>query len=61
MKDDTVRRFLMLIDGTRTVDMLVAEMNAADKSAGYGVGAHVTREEVQQNLGLLARLGLLTA
>jgi len=61
MKDDTVRRFLMLVDGTRTIDALVADLNAAIDLDGRRVGAQVTREAVQQNLGLLAKLGLLTA
>ena len=29
MKDDTVRRFLTLVDGTRTLDELVTDLNAA--------------------------------
>jgi methyltransferase-like protein len=60
MKDETVRHFLMLVDGTRTVDELVSDLNAALKAQG-GTHESVQREAVEQNLGLLAKLGLLVA
>lgn len=53
MEDETVRRFLRLVDGTRTVDQLVSELN---EEAGR---PEVTREEVERNLASMARLGLL--
>jgi methyltransferase-like protein len=58
MNDDTVRQFLMLVDGTRTVDQLVADLNAIFRRTG---GPQVTEQGVLQNLGLLAKLGLLVA
>jgi hypothetical protein len=61
MKDETVRRFLMLVDGTRNVDELVSDLNATLNAQGDGVRGNVPREAVQQNLGLLAKLGLLVA
>jgi hypothetical protein len=61
MKDETVRRFLMLVDGTRTLDALVADLNAALAAQGNGTAQTVPREAVRQNLALLAKLGLLVA
>jgi SAM-dependent methyltransferase len=61
MKDETVRRFLMLVDGTRTVDELVSDLNAALEAQGHSASGSVAREAVEQNLGLLAKLGLLVA
>jgi methyltransferase-like protein len=61
MKDETVRRFLMLVDGTRTVDELVNDLNAALEAQGNGARGSVARESVEQNLALLAKLGLLVA
>jgi methyltransferase-like protein/2-polyprenyl-3-methyl-5-hydroxy-6-metoxy-1,4-benzoquinol methylase len=58
MKDETVRQFLMLVDGTRTVDQLVADLNAIFRRTG---NPEVTEQGVLQNLGLLAKLGLLVA
>ena len=60
MKDDTVRRFLTLVDGTRTLDELVTDLNAAIGPIGDDA-PNVPREAVAQNLGLLAKLGLLVA
>jgi methyltransferase-like protein len=59
MKDETVRRFLMLVDGTRTVDELVRDLNASLAARQDGVRDHIPREAVQQNLELLAKFGLL--
>jgi SAM-dependent methyltransferase len=61
MKDETVRRFLMLVDGTRTVDELVSDLNATLATQGHSASGSVAREAVEQNLGLLAKLGLLVA
>ena len=70
-EDDTVRKFIGLVDGTRTVDDLVAELAAvlgagARTAAAVGAGVvaappapEVTRAAVERNLGMLARLGLL--
>jgi methyltransferase-like protein len=60
MKDETVRRFLMLVDGTRTVDELVNDLNATLEAQGNGAQS-VARAAVEQNLALLAKLGLLVA
>jgi len=60
MKDETVRQFLMLVDGTRTVDQLVSDLDAAVASASQDSSVSaVTRQTVEHNLGLLAKLGLL--
>jgi hypothetical protein len=61
MKDQTVRRFLTLVDGTRTLDELVIDLNAAIGAIGDDARGGVPREAVAQNLGLLAKLGLLVA
>ncbi len=61
MKDETVRRFLMLVDGTRTLDALVADLNASLAAQSDGSAQTVPRESVHQNLVLLAKLGLLVA
>jgi methyltransferase-like protein len=62
MKDDTVRQFLILVDGTRTVDQLVSDLNAAVGHASEDDSMQaITREAVEDNLRLLAKLGLLVA
>jgi methyltransferase-like protein/cyclopropane fatty-acyl-phospholipid synthase-like methyltransferase len=61
MKDETVRRFLTLVDGTRTLDELVSDLNTAIGTIGNDPRGGVPREAVAQNLGLLAKLGLLVA
>jgi len=70
LEDDIVRRFLVLVDGTRTIDQLVADLNrilAAEEPTGRepeGDGScrsAITRESVERNLAMLARLGLLVA
>ena len=60
-KDDIARQFLMLVDGTRTLDELVIDLNAVLESNGNGAKPGVPREAVEKNLGLLAKLGLLAA
>ena len=49
------------MDGTRTVDELVSDLNAALEAQGHSAHGNVPREAVEQNLGLLAKLGLLVA
>jgi hypothetical protein len=65
LEDPVARRFLVLVDGTRTLDQLVDDLNA--QLAGDGGTAApqdmeplvVTREQVEDNLRILARLALL--
>jgi methyltransferase-like protein len=61
MKDETERRFLILVDGTRTVDELVSDLNASLEARRDGGHDHVPREAVLQNLGRLAKHSLLVA
>ena len=72
LEDEIVRRFLVLVDGTRTLDQLVCDLNlalAAEPDAatprvdGGSAGGRrqVTREEVERNLATMARLALLVA
>ncbi len=64
-----VRRFLILLDGSRTVEELVADLNASlardpppgGEEAGDGAPMRVTRAQVEQNLHLAAKLALLEA
>lgn len=56
LKDDAVRKFLMLVDGTRTLDRLVSDLKL---TVAEDVGATITRESVEENLRLLAKLALL--
>jgi hypothetical protein len=52
----------MLVDGTRTIDQLVADLNTAlARASGDAPMPAVTRQTVEDNLGLLAKLGLLVA
>jgi SAM-dependent methyltransferase len=66
LDDPVVRRFLPLIDGTRTLDALTADLNAALAQQGEaaprgadGAPLQVTRAQVEENLAILARLALL--
>lgn len=62
LEDPVARRFLTLVDGTRNVDELADELNAAlaaDASQDAGGTLRVTREQVADNLRILARLALL--
>jgi hypothetical protein len=66
LDDPVVRRFLPLIDGTRTLDALTADLNAALTAQGEvaprgadGAPLQVTRAQVEENLAILARLALL--
>jgi hypothetical protein len=64
MEDEVTRRFLLLVDGTRSVDDLVADLAAAlarepPRVAEGEAAPEVTRATVERNLRLLATLGLL--
>ena len=64
MEDATVRDFLALVDGTRTLEEIVRDLNAAspaDPSGGQGSRPEITREDVEHNLAIMARMGLLIA
>jgi methyltransferase-like protein len=69
LEDTVVRRFLPLVDGTRTVDELVADLasilgreKTVDEASGGRAGEpEVSRRSVERNLAMLARLGLLEA
>jgi methyltransferase-like protein/protein-L-isoaspartate O-methyltransferase len=59
LEDEVARRFLRLVDGTRTIDDLVRDLRAdlaADANYDQNV---VTSESVARNLKLLGRLALL--
>ena len=56
LKDDAVRKFLMLVDGTRTADQLVSDLASTLANDG---GSTITLEGVAENLSLLAKLALL--
>jgi methyltransferase-like protein len=56
LKDDAVRKFLMLVDGTRTADQLVSDLASTLANDG---GPTITLEGVAENLSLLAKLALL--
>jgi hypothetical protein len=69
LRDPVARGFLALLDGTRTIDDLVAELNArlaasagaAQPDGAFAEHPKVTRHQVEENLRLLARLALLEA
>jgi SAM-dependent methyltransferase len=72
LNDDVTRRFLPIIDGSRSIDELVCDLNevlglSLERSAGNadgvasGIRTGVTREHVEHNLEILARLALLVA
>jgi SAM-dependent methyltransferase len=65
LDDPTVRRFVQLLDGTRTIDDLVADLQgglAADAhNPERGESPVITREDVERNLQAVLRLGLLVA
>ena len=56
LQDELVRTFLILLDGTRTVDELVSDLKV--RVAGEA-GATVTRERVEEMLVIVAKLALL--
>ena len=62
LEDEIVRRFVPLVDGTRTVDQLVSELQIALFALGERVKEEstvVTRDSVVQNLSILRQLALL--
>lgn len=68
LEDEAVRKFLILVDGTRDIEQLVVDLNAAAVTAANAAGQNrsgeaqkqiFTRETVAQNLEILRRLGLL--
>jgi methyltransferase-like protein/protein-L-isoaspartate O-methyltransferase len=69
--DEMTRKFLALLDGTRTVDEIASDLNAVLTAAELGAAGEqgrqgqpaprVGRENVEQNLKRLAVLGLLDA
>jgi SAM-dependent methyltransferase len=62
IEDEIVRRFLGLVDGTRSLDQIVCDLNAAAPAGGRESDRpQITREEVERNLAIMARLGLLIA
>jgi methyltransferase-like protein/trans-aconitate methyltransferase len=70
LDDPITQRLLTLVDGTRTIDQLVGELKATVPQAagkdGNGddaasSGPVISRENVERNLQLLARLALLVA
>jgi hypothetical protein len=68
LEDRVTRRLFQLLDGTRTVDELVADLQKAlaseplQQSEGApGPAPVISRENVISNLRLLARLSLLVA
>jgi SAM-dependent methyltransferase len=58
-EDEIGRQFLKLIDGTRNVDQLVADLSDTLVRIGHQEGLPVTRPHVEDRLRVLAGLGLL--
>jgi hypothetical protein len=68
LEDRITRRLFLLLDGTRTVDELVADLqralaseSAQNNGSTPGPAPDISRENVISNLRLLARLSLLVA
>jgi hypothetical protein len=61
LEDPAVRRFLRLVDGTRTVEQLVSDLRAELQRGDFVQSIEITGEAVERNLTQLARLGLLEA
>jgi hypothetical protein len=69
LEDPISRHFVQLLDGTRTIDELIIDLNSILKAssappsndAPHPGGDLVTRETVEQNLKHVARLVLLVA
>jgi SAM-dependent methyltransferase len=65
LDDEILRRFLPLVDGTRTLEELAFELGGHMKDGEQGMAIleepNLTRETVARNLRRLARLGLLEA
>jgi SAM-dependent methyltransferase len=58
-EDEISRQFLRLIDGTRDVDQLVADLSEALVKMGHQEGLPVTRAHIEDRLRVLAGMGLL--
>lgn len=61
LKDEIARRLLVLVDGTRSIDQIVSDLNAAVPADSHGDRPEITRKDVERNLAIVARLGLLIA
>lgn len=69
LRDGITRRFIQLVDGTRSCDELVLSLanalepkdGALHEGAALAGQIHVTRNQVEENLELLASLALLVA
>jgi SAM-dependent methyltransferase len=61
LEDEIARRFLRLVDGTRTIDDLVLDLRAEWAGQANKDPVEITAETVAQNLKRLGRLGLLHA
>jgi len=70
LDDPITQRLLTLLDGTRTIDQLMSDLAAAapqiarkkgDGDGGASAAPIISRENMQRNLELLARLALLVA
>jgi methyltransferase-like protein len=60
LDDERVRRFLLLVDGTRNIDELVADLRQATADLSFGEGQPlITRESIKLHLQVLAKLGML--
>ena len=60
LKNEILRHFLVLVDGTRSVDELAADLQSVVTQSGIDLGGEaVTRQTVEQNLQRLAALALL--
>jgi hypothetical protein len=67
LEDEKVRRFVQLLDGTRTVDAIVREMSrilesmpsTAEGSSAETKDGSSVREEVERSLRVVSKLGLL--
>lgn len=67
LEDEKVRRFVQLLDGTRTVETIILEMSrilesiqgTAEANSGEVKGNSSVREEVERSLRVVSKLGLL--
>ena len=65
LEDETVRRFVQLLDGTRTVEAIVLEMSMELKPSTAEINSAETkdgssvREEVERSLRVVSKLALL--
>jgi SAM-dependent methyltransferase len=60
LSGEVVRRFVQLVDGTRTADQLVVDLAAIVAQSKLDVGVHpVTRKSVDNSLAMMVSLALL--